>query len=91
MASTGKSLTPEKVKRLHDLCAKLAETFKTIKIDGNTWFQDERGTQFRPLLFPPPWDSIVLEYDDMEEGDFYPLDEMTDDEIFSAILEEIKL
>ncbi len=79
------------MKRLHDLCTKLAENFEVIKIDGDTWYRDGNGTQFRPLLFPPPWDSIVLEYDDLEEGDLYPLDEMTSDEIFAAILEEIKL
>ena len=91
MKSTDKNSIPETDIRFDKLWDKLSETFKFVESGDDTWFQADSGTKFRPLLFPPPRNAIVLEFANLDEGELYYLDEMTDDEIFAAVLEEIKL
>ncbi len=91
MKSTDKNSIQGTDIRFDKLWDKLSETFKSVKNGDDTWFRTDSGTKFRPLLFPPPRNAIVIEFANLDEGELYYLDEMTDEEILTAILEEISL
>lgn len=73
---------------------RLKNIFPNKVQDGILSFVNSNGIPFHVVCVgkEPPWDFIVIEYEDtMEDGDaFYPSDYFDFDSLFDAVLKEIK-
>ena len=68
--------------------SRLSLLFKQTTIQGETFFLNDQDVPFRVCTLEP--DILVVEYGDTwEDGDCFYLGEMTEEEIYQAILHEV--
>ena len=87
---TSKEMNSRGIYRLNHLKDKLGGMFEVCEINGGKFFRSQNGKYFRPTLFSK-FEAIVLEYDDLEEGDLFYLNELTDEELLEAVIHEIEM
>lgn len=78
---------------------RLAEKYEGIRINGENCFLKEDGTVFHLCGLTEPFNAVVIEYASTieeaeknmsEDGDLFYMDEMTEDEIYQAMINEIE-
>ena len=83
--------------RMDALNARFAERFRTVQIGHRTFFLLSDGSSLVALDYLGPYGALVPEfaadYDEaaanyLEDGDLYYLDEMDEDAMFQAMLQE---
>ena len=83
--------------RMDALNARLSERFRSIQIGQRMFFLLSDGTSLVALDYLGPYGALVTEfaadYDEaaancLEDGDLYYLDEMDEDTMFQAMLQE---
>lgn len=96
MASTDKS--SKYIERVESLRNELSEKYELCEVDGKKCFRSEKDKYFWPFLFVE-WGAVGIEYaqgireamlNRFEDGDLYYLDEMDDEALLSAVLQEIE-
>lgn len=88
-----------RLKRIDDINGMLEKKYKSIKINGTTAFLSEKGPVFRVDSIGD-FNAIVVEYSDNielakkgifgEDGDLFYMDEMDEEQMFDAMIEEIE-
>lgn len=85
--------------RMDALNARFAERFRTVQIGQRTFFLLSDGSSLVALDYLGPYGALVTEfaadYDEaaanyLEDGDLYYLDEMDEDAMFQAMLQEFE-
>lgn len=93
-----RSMEQKRKNRLEYIKKRLSLQFKSEEINSNECFLKDDGVYFHVFEFPGS-NALAIEYaDDLEEakinrfedGDRFYLDEMNEDEMFSAMLKEIE-
>lgn len=70
---------------------KLLEVFPTTNINGERFFLNKSGVPFRILTLDVENGALVIEYaDTWEDGDLFFIDELSEEEIYKAMLAEIE-
>ena len=88
-----------RLKRIDDINERLKKKYKNIEINGTTTYLLEEGTVFR-LDSIGEFNAIVIEYaDDIEsakkgifgeDGELFYMNDMNEEEMYEAIVEEIE-
>lgn len=96
MTSTDKS--SGYIERVDSLRNRLAEKYELCEVKGKKCFHSESDNYFWPFLFVE-WGAVAVEYahgirealqNRFEDGDLFWLDEMDDDALLAAVLQEIE-
>lgn len=70
---------------------KFSKVYSTININGERFFLNNSGVPFRVQTLDEGKGALVIEYVDTgEDGDLFYLDEMREEEIYKAMLQEIE-
>lgn len=86
------------LKLLEKLENRLSAEYEQIEVTGEKCFLLSSGTVAHLIAFME-WRAVAVEYAEsieaaqknmFEDGDLWPIDEMTEDEIYESIIEEIR-
>lgn len=78
---------------------RLSGMFEGVEINGKRCFLTAQGSVFHVCGLGGTYNSLVIEYADnledakmnrMEDGDLFPMDEYDEDEMFQAMIKEIR-
>ena len=96
MASADKS--SGYIERVESLRNRLAEKYELCEVKGKKCFRSDADNYFWPFLFVE-WGAVAVEHargirdallSRFEDGDLFYLDEMDDDALLAAVLQEIE-
>lgn len=98
MNQTDRKNRPDQLNTLNRIIDRLREHYSMQTVGKRECFRTAKGVYFKPFaLFT--WNALAIEYAEnkteaeegrFEDGDLFYLDEMAEDEIFSAMLKEIE-
>lgn len=88
-----------RLERKNNLSWRIAQEVRSCELNGTNCFLLRDGVVCRLSSMGEPYNALVLEYADNmelaqkgifgEDGDLFYMDEMTEDEMFEAMLKEI--
>ena len=80
----------QRINRLNTLKEELKKRYEVHSINGEEYYKSGKGNYFHPELLTE-WGCIVLEYGDMEDGDLFYLEDLTDEELLKAVIQEAEM